>query len=85
MVSSIHILMLTVSSSASRSFPGLTNGKLGLSPDFFSLEVIGSDPSVRFLFESIAFVLMLHFILHIYVHIASSITVPQKVDWNGAG
>ena len=71
MVSSIHILMLTVSSSAPGSFKGSTNGRVGLSPYFFYMAGGGSGPFLCFIFEPLALLLLLEFIIDIYVRIAS--------------
>ena len=77
--------MLTVSLLASVSLDGLTNGRVGLSPDFFSLARVGSGPFVRFLFKPFALLLVLDFIIRVRKHIAINIYVSQLVDCSGAG
>ena len=85
MVSLIRILMLTVSLLASISFASSTNGRAGLSTDFFSLAGGEAGPFVRLLFKTFALVLVLEFILPVKTLIAIYITVPQLVKCSDTG
>ena len=85
MVSSIHILMLTISFSSLVSLTGLTNGRSVLTPEFFSPAGVGAGPFVRLLFKPFELVLVLGFIFHVRKRVASNITVPQLVGCSGAG
>ena len=81
----MHILMLTVSLSASGSLVGSKNGRAGLSLEFFSPSVGGASTFVRLLFDIFALALVLEFIIHAEKRIASNITLPQLVNCGGAG
>ena len=58
---------------------------MGFSPEFFSPDGGGDSPFMHFLFELLVLVLVLEFIIHICIQIASNITVPKIVDWSDAG